>query len=109
MTPSIRRGFIDTGRCLSGSLIFHLDALENYLYSDHPLLYSSFMTSEMFIVMRRTIALKFALEEEDCVVYDIYDAARSHDSMSFLNVIEQIGDSTTSITTLLGGYGYFSM
>ena len=51
MTPSIRRGFIDTGRCLSGSLIFHLDALENYLYSDHPLLYSSFMTSEKLMEM----------------------------------------------------------
>ena len=37
--PSIPTDLKNAGRFLSASLIFHLDALELYLHSSHPLLY----------------------------------------------------------------------
>ena len=62
--PSIPTGLKNAGRMLSASLIFHLDALELYLHSSHPLLYSSFLTCDNLMEMRKSIVLKYAWEEK---------------------------------------------
>ena len=63
--PSIPTGLKNAGRFLSASLIFHLDTLESYLHSSHPLLHSSFLTTDKLMEMRNSIVLKYAWEEED--------------------------------------------
>ena len=63
--PSTPTGLINAGRFLSASLIFHLDALGDYLHPSHPLLNSSFLSSEKLMEMKTSIILKYVWEVED--------------------------------------------
>ena len=92
MRPSIPTGLKNAGRFLSASLIFHLNALELYLHSSHPLLHSSFLTSDKLMEMRKSIVLKYAWEEED----DGIDKVNEDDRRSAAVVGELSGLESTN-------------
>lgn len=85
---SIPTGLKNAGIFLSASLIFHLDELESYLHSSHPLLHSSFLTSGKLIEMRKTFVLKCAWEEE----YDGVDKVEDRSCSSVAVVSGLLGD-----------------
>ena len=95
MLPSIQIGLNNTGRFLSVSL-FYFYILEDYFDSSHPLLLTSFMTSEKLIDMRQSIVLTYASKKDKGLVLvpngvdDIGDTA-SH-SRSINSTMETVAD-----------------
>ena len=63
--PSIPTGLTNADRFLSASLIFQLDKFENYLHPSHPLLNSSFLSSETVMEIKMSFYLKYTWEEEE--------------------------------------------
>ena len=63
--PSLLSGLMSAGRFLSACLLFHLDFLQSFLSHSHPLLLKFFFTSKKLAVIKKSITVKYALEEDE--------------------------------------------